>query len=310
MIQHMRTVPDTLSADNAELAPHAGTGYLCPLAQIPPAQFLNPSSASAVLFSAPHAGRYYATEMFAADQLAAASTLEEKGTDVIVQTLSEHGYPALIPNISRAVVDLNRPSFAQDSKLHNILDMGDSGKASLYKSYISAGYGVIPRLDAQRRPLHKGMLESALVTDILVLHHTPYHQSLAGMIHHASSHNSQILLCDIHSMPDDHSNRHLPDILFGNLHGVTCSQQTVNKIEQYMSQSGLSWAWNTPYAGGYITRHYGLNSAIEDCHVQAVQIEINRAMLETQHRQTDMDGLKQITEQLAGLSQTLADSLG
>ena len=95
MIQHMRTVPDTLSADNAELAPHAGTGYLCPLAQIPPAQFLNPSSASAVLFSAPHAGRYYATEMFAADQLAAASTLEEKGTDVIVQTLSEHGYPAL-----------------------------------------------------------------------------------------------------------------------------------------------------------------------------------------------------------------------
>ena len=91
---------------------------------------------------------------------------------------------------------------------------------------------------------------------------------------------------------------------------MTCSQQTVNKIEQYMSQSGLSWAWNTPYAGGYITRHYGLNSAIEDCHVQAVQIEINRAMLETQHRQTDMDGLKQITEQLADLSQTLADSLG
>ena len=76
-----------------------------------------------------------------------------------------------------------------------------------------------------------------------------------------------------------------------------------------MKQSGYSWAWNTPYAGGYITRHYGLNTAIERCHVQTVQIEINRTLLETRHRQCNLAGLKQLAEILFGLSERLADNL-
>lgn len=295
MMGVMRSVRDELVSASAH---HVG------LCDIPPAHYIEPALASSVIFSAPHAGRYYATEMFCENQLERARTLEEQGTDNIVSALASAGYAGLIASASRAVVDVNRPISAQDSKLHTATEPGTYTNNTPYQPYISAGYGVIPRLDATRQPLHDAMLESCLVKQILTLHHLPYHNRIEQMLADASRHNGQALLCDIHSMPDDHTNRRLADIIFGNLHGATCTQTLSRKIDQFMSIAGFSWSWNSPYAGGYITRHYGLNTQH-----QTLQIEINRAIFETPQRQIHYAQLSRITKMLSSLAAIISDGV-
>jgi len=309
MIDAMRSVRQQSDIPSADWRSDASAYSYSALADIPPAHFIAPSSSSGLLFSAPHAGRHYASEMFSKSKLANARTLEEQGTDVIVRELARQGYHALIASASRAVVDLNRPIFAQDSKLHPITADGPDALIKLYQPYIRAGYGVIPRLDAKRRPLHACMLNPLLVEQIFTLHHIPYHRRLEQMIDHASAYHSQILLCDIHSMPDDHAHRQQADIIFGNLHGATCTRIISRSIDQFMKTSGFSWGWNTPYAGGFITRHYGLNKDRAHIQVQTLQIELNRTLFETPQRRVDSARLGQISALLSGLSAILADSL-
>ncbi len=51
-----------------------------------------------------------------------------------------------------------------------------------------------------------------------------------------------------------------------------------------MSQTEFSWHWNTPYAGGYITRHYGLTAKEDDLipPIEVLQIEVNRRLYKSQ----------------------------
>ena len=72
--------------------------------------------------------------------------------------------------------------------------------------------------------------------------------------------------------------------MFGNLHGATLTQKAAERIDRVMSQTEFSWHWNTPYAGGYITRHYGLTTK-EDCltpPIEVLQIEVNRRLYKSQ----------------------------
>ena len=76
------------------------------------------------------------------------------------------------------------------------------------------------------------------------------------------------------------ASRRLPDFVFGNLHGSTLTQRVAELIDRVMGQTGFSWRWNTPYAGGYITRHYGLttNEHKDIPTVEVLQIEVNRRL--------------------------------
>ena len=51
-----------------------------------------------------------------------------------------------------------------------------------------------------------------------------------------------------------------------------------------MSQTEFSWHWNTPYAGGYITRHYGLTPKEDSLMppIEVLQIEVNRRLYKSQ----------------------------
>ena len=50
-----------------------------------------------------------------------------------------------------------------------------------------------------------------------------------------------------------------------------------------MSQTEFSWHWNSPYAGGYITRHYGLTPKEDSLipPIEVLQIEVNRRLYES-----------------------------
>src|SRR5580693_6694346 len=64
------------------------------------------------------------------------------------------------------------------------------------------------------------------------------------------------------------------DFVLGDAHGTACAPRLTRLVEGLLSGLGYSVRRNDPYAGGYITRHYGRPR--EDVH--ALQIEIAREL--------------------------------
>src|SRR4029077_5269528 len=84
-------------------------------------------------------------------------------------------------------------------------------------------------------------------------------------------------LIDCHSMPsssiaDQGSTR--PDFVLGDRYGTSCSGELTRAAAQALKAQGYMVALNKPYAGGYITEHYGRPHAWQ----HALQVEINRSL--------------------------------
>ena len=86
------------------------------------------------------------------------------------------------------------------------------------------------------------------------------------------------LLIDCHSMPSNSQLRRPhgrpADFVLGDLHGMSCAPGVTRLVETVLSAQGHCVRRNDPYAGGYITKHYG--RPIDDVHV--LQIEIARSL--------------------------------
>lgn len=239
------------------------------------------------MVSAPHGGRYYPAGLFNGIRQQAARSLEDMGTDIIVSPLASWSRAILLAMTGRAVCDLNRPETALDPLLcPHAPSLPDS---SAYKHYIAAGYGVIARLSAQRKPLYERVFSIDDTKDVLKSWHRPYHERLAGQLGRMLTCHDHCLLVDIHSMPDasltngahgqTNGKRILPDFIFGNLYGATLASKFVQQIDHLMNDTGYSWRWNNPYAGGFTTQYYGLEYVCPPKkHLSVLQIEVNRSL--------------------------------
>src|SRR5690606_34714245 len=85
------------------------------------------------------------------------------------------------------------------------------------------------------------------------------------------------ILLDCHSMPSTSFGRDDPvgaDIVIGDRFGASCAPMLADALEAELRHCGFSVVRNRPYAGGFITEHYGRPE--RDRH--AIQIEIYRAL--------------------------------
>ncbi len=70
------------------------------------------------------------------------------------------------------------------------------------------------------------------------------------------------------------SERHRVDFVLGDAHGTACAPAATRLAEQVLSDLGYRVRRNDPYAGGYVTRHYGRPRE----GVHALQIEVARRL--------------------------------
>lgn len=223
-----------------------------------------------VVASCPHAGRDYPAELVDAASLPVAHMrgLEDFAVDQLLGGLSQHGIATVINHIARAYIDVNRPAGALDNAMFDT--PVDADKPS---RHVSAGYGLIPRLSAMRKPLYSASLPSEEAERRINVAHLPYHSMLMAQISAAKAEHGHCLLVDFHSMPPrDRTNRKLADVVLGDCLGSTLDTGLANSIGDFFRDAGLSIAWNEPYAGGHITRTHGRLGTKK----QSVQIEINR----------------------------------
>ena len=268
------------------------------VAQILPDEHIDPfhlydsAQVSPVVLSVPHGGWQYPQSLVTSDNLERCTSLADTGTAELGTMLAGGNFPVLIASCSRATCDLNRPKQAVDKLL---CAGADSLVPIAFKPYVAAGYGVIPRLSADKRPLHEKILDKAQWQKLLDMWHAPYHQTLTDLLRLAQAHHKHVFLIDLHSMPDNSTrpsrakifsleSKCLPDFVFGNLHGATLTHKATGRIDRAMNQTEFSWYWNTPYAGGYITRHYGLTMKEDDLNppIEVFQIEVNRRLFRSQ----------------------------
>ena len=230
---------------------------------------------SAFLFASPHSGRNYSST-FKGQSILDPLTLrssEDAYVDQLIEDIPEFGAPVILAHAPRAFVDLNRSADELDPAIVN------GAQSRGQNPRISSGLGVIPRVVANGRAIYRGKIPMQEAKDRLRTYWHPYHEALQTLQNATKTRFGYSVLIDVHSMPHDAvaSPSKLvtsPEIVIGDRHGSSASRPIVEEVEACFAKEGFRTARNTPFAGAFITQHYGRPST----HQHAVQIEIDRGI--------------------------------
>ena len=235
-------------------------------------------AAGPLVFASPHSGRLYPTSAGFDPDLPDLSlrSAEDALVDQLIGGAPHQGIPVLMATHGRAWLDLNRAPTDLDPALIDDLPPGSEGGPRA-----QSGYGVVPRLTGDGRPLYRDRLCLAEVTRRIETAHAPYHAALEGLMEQTRARHGVAVLIDWHSMPGPRASppakrpvATFPQIVLGDRHGVACATALSRRVSALLRGEGLRVALNQPYAGGWTTERWGR----PDTGFHALQIEISRAL--------------------------------
>lgn len=245
-----------------------------PFETIEPAQLDTP-----LVLSSPHSGALYPARFLAASRLS--PHLLRRSEDAYVDALwaraSALGVPMLKAHFPRAYLDLNREPYELDPRM---FDRALPHFANTRSLRVAGGLGTIARIVGEGQEIYAGKLDVEEALRRIDEFYKPWHQNLRHLLRRAHRQFGFALLIDCHSMPSwigtgtQKQERIDADFVLGDRYGTACAAPFIDLIERQLRQSGYHVQRNKPYAGGFITEHYGNPSA----GFHAVQIEINRAL--------------------------------
>jgi N-formylglutamate deformylase len=245
------------------------------MAEFPPFRLVRPvRQSAAVVLTSPHSGRHYPADFLAASRLDA--TAIRRSEDSFVEELFGAGpglgIPLLAANFPRAYCDVNREAWELDPGMFAD-ELPDYVNAASPR--VQAGLGTIARIVGTGEPIYAGKLRFAEAQARVRDCWEPYHAALAGLIDETRRNFGACLVIDCHSMPTLPGRQAArPDIILGDSHGTSCAPEVADFFQTALAGLGLNVRRNDPYAGGYITRHYGRPR--EGVHV--MQMEVARAL--------------------------------
>jgi N-formylglutamate deformylase len=111
----------------------------------------------------------------------------------------------------------------------------------------------------------------------------PYHRALRRLLTRVHRDFGAAVLVDCHSMPSTagtKDDRPRADVVLGDRYGTSCVPIVAETIESVFRELGYAVSRNKPYAGGFITEHYGNPAA----GLHAIQLELNRALYMDERR--------------------------
>ncbi|MEM9970388.1 MAG: N-formylglutamate amidohydrolase [Pseudomonadota bacterium] len=231
---------------------------------------------TSVVFASPHSGRDYAwafTRRSALDERTLRSS-EDAFVDQLFEQAPVHGAPLLAATAPRAWVDVNRSADELDPALI------DGLKRTAHNPRVASGLGVVPRVVANGRAIYRGKIARKEAETRIRDVWQPWHDALAKLMSDSVALFGEAVLIDCHSMPHEaieglsHSRGARPEIVLGDRFGAAAGAEIVDRVEAAFVAAGLRVSRNAPFAGAYVTQHYGRPS--QGRHV--VQIEIDRAL--------------------------------
>lgn len=243
----------------------------------PPFDLIEPvGPISNVILSSPHSGSVYPRRFLACARLDSATL--RRSEDAFVDELFaggvEHGAPLIRARFPRAFLDVNREPYELDPRMFE-------GRLPSYANTrsmrVAGGLGTIARIVADGHDIYRGRLP---VDDALLRIerlYKPYHRTLRSLLARIATRFGYVVLVDCHSMPSTSVGRDeatKADIVLGDRFGTSCAGILADLVDAALRARGYRVVRNKPYAGGFITEHYG--NPLLGRH--AIQVEINRAL--------------------------------
>jgi N-formylglutamate amidohydrolase len=222
--------------------------------------------------------------------------------DELIAALSGRGFAVVRVHFPRSYVDVNREPYELDPRMF-------AGRlpsfANTRSMRVAGGLGTIPRVVGDGQEIYRDRL---LVEDALKRIETlykPYHRALRRLINKVHQAYGTVVVVDCHSMPSVGVSRDepvRPDLVIGDRYGTSCAAILADLVEATMGELGYSVGRNKPYAGGFITEHYG-NPASG---LHSIQLELNRAVYMDERRRERGPGFAQVAADFARLADVLA----
>jgi N-formylglutamate amidohydrolase len=224
----------------------------------------------------PHAGRQYPRGFVEQSRLSAHALRrsEDAFVDLLTADVPGLGVPLLLAQFPRAYLDVNREPYELDPRM---FDGRLPAFVNTRSMRVAGGLGTIPRIVGDGQDIYAKRLPAAEATHRIERFYKPYHDGLRALLARTRRNFGLCVLVDMHSMPSaglerDSSAR--PDVILGDRFGTSAHADIIDAAETALRQAGFSVSRNRPYAGGYITEHYGQPRS----QVHALQIEINRGL--------------------------------
>ena len=285
----------------AETPPPCASTDLAP----PPFVVERPAKTLApVVFVSAHSGQDYPPDLLAGARLDALTLRrsEDSFVDELFAAAPSLGAPLLRANFARAYCDANREAWELDPAMfHEPLPAW----VNTSSARVTAGLGTIARVVASGEAIYRDKLRFTDAEQRVRTLWQPFHATLAGLVSETLATYGACLVVDCHSMPASSlTPRGIADVILGDAHGTTCAPAILRAGEQILDRLGYRTRRNEPYAGGYITRHYGRPR--EQAH--AMQIELARGLYMDERTLTRGPGFARVRSDMTVLMRTLAAS--
>lgn len=228
------------------------------------------------VFSSPHSGRHYPERFLSMSKLDRATIRrsEDCYVDELFGGAVALGAPLLAANFPRAYLDVNREPWELDPRM---FAEPLPSFANIRSARVAGGLGTVPRLVGEgldiypcRLPLAEALLRIETV-------YKPFHDTLKRLIATTHQRFGFAVLIDCHSMPTGikvGDNGVRPDFIIGDRFGASAAAGLTEGAISLLVGMGYTVAHNKPYAGGFITEHYGRPGR----GLHALQVEINRGL--------------------------------
>jgi N-formylglutamate amidohydrolase len=266
-----------------------------------------------VIFTSAHSGQVYSPDLMTGVRLCQRNLRrsEDCFVDELFSSAPSSGAALLAANFPRALCDANREAWELDPAMFadRLPDW-----VNTTSSRVSAGLGTIAKVVASGEPIYSAKLPFAEAERRIVTYWRPFHDTLARLIQDIRSQFGYCLVIDCHSMPSNGQGKRAGgrpvDFVLGDLHGSACGPRVTRAAETVLTGKGYLVRRNDPYAGGFITRHYGRPA--EDVHV--LQIEIARSLYMNEARIERLPEFlfvqKQMSDLVAALTLQVHDLIG
>src|SRR5215468_10396857 len=273
----------------------------------PPFEVLEPAEwRGPIVFNSPHSGRVYPQGFLAAARLDI-STLrrsEDSFVDELIIGTVRRGHPVMRAHFPRCYVDVNREPYELDPRM---FDGRLPSFANTRSMRVAGGLGTVARVVGDSQEIYDQRIPVDDALRRIESLYKPYHRALRRLLARIHGDFGAAAMIDCHSMPSTagaKDERPRADVVIGDRYGTSCVAVVAETIEQTLRGLGYLVSRNKPYAGGFITEHYGNPAA----GFHSIQLEVNRALYMDERRYERAStfarvaaDLVVVAEQLAGL---------
>jgi N-formylglutamate deformylase len=272
----------------------------------PPFEVIEPAMRRGpLMFNSPHSGCIYPHAFLSTSRLDLATLRrsEDCFVDDLVSGVVARGYPLMRAHFPRCYVDVNREPYELDPRM---FEGRLPSFANTRSMRVAGGLGTVARVVGDAQEIYDRRISVNDALRRIESLYKPYHRTLRRHFTKVHRDFGAAILIDCHSMPSTTGSgkdeRPRADVVLGDRYGTSCVPAVSETIETTLRSFGYAVSRNKPYAGGFITEHYGNPAA----GLHTIQLEINRGLYMDERRFERSPEFARVASHLEELAERIA----